>query len=711
MSSYVNSQVSLHIPTAALAATVAAFAPGAYAQSFNPPQDVYPAAEIRAVSTLNVNGDAFVDAVFCTSQNIFLSLGSTSGLGAPVQIPFTSVGQVNDLAVGDLNGDGSPDIAFVNNTGDVFWLIGSASGTFTLSIVQPALDNIRALALGDHTDDGLQEIFIAQDQADALACIENQQPGTWGPPSLIAAVGSPSALEVLDVDLDGTLDLLFASYTNGYSAIVYGNGGGQYQLPVTTTHLAPAQGMSTSTATDLDGDGILDIVSARWWHGEGVWVNRGLGGRTFGPNQRIFNGEFRQVNAFDLTGDGHKEVIGLDNQGNLWVTDSLAAPAAPASVINGQGRCMTTIDGNGDGVPDLLLGTTNGLFLLTQEFLDCDGDGMLDADELDCDGNGIPDSCEIFINPTLDQDVNGILDNCEASGPIFVRNPETGRLFTAIAPDTWIGARAYGTVNDLFLATVEDQELGTWLRQTFDLPAYWIGYNDAAVEGQFTWASGRTPSYENWAPGAPNSFAPDQDFAAADGLTGLWDTHFANSTFPAIMETMSIDCDGNGVLDDEDIALDPSLDVNGDGFNDACVPPNYCIGGINSSGAAGVMAVSGSPVLLDNDLTLEAEQLPPGQWSYFVMSASQAFVPGFAGSQGNLCVGAPIVRFNQGGGPGGQIAQTSSAGTRSYTLDFANLPQQIVFQPGETWNFQLWFRDQNPGLTSNTTDGISVMFR
>ena len=27
---------------------------------------------------------------------------------------------------------------------------------------------------------------------------------------------------------------------------------------------------------------------------------------------------------------------------------------------------------------------------------------------------------------------------------------------------------------------------------------------------------------------------------------------------------------------------------------------------------------------------------------------------------------------------------------------------------GETWNFQLWFRD---GTTSNTSDGISVLFR
>jgi len=28
-----------------------------------------------------------------------------------------------------------------------------------------------------------------------------------------------------------------------------------------------------------------------------------------------------------------------------------------------------------------------------------------------------------------------------------------------------------------------------------------------------------------------------------------------------------------------------------------------------------------------------------------------------------------------------------------------------------TWNVQLWFRDVNPSLTSNTTNGVTVRFR
>ena len=36
-------------------------------------------------------------------------------------------------------------------------------------------------------------------------------------------------------------------------------------------------------------------------------------------------------------------------------------------------------------------------------------------------------------------------------------------------------------------------------------------------------------------------------------------------------------------------------------------------------------------------------------------------------------------------------------------------PGQIA--PGDTWNFQYWYRDQNPFLTSNLSSALRVDFR
>jgi hypothetical protein len=328
---------------------------------------------------------------------------------------------------------------------------------------------------------------------------------------------------------------------------------------------------------------------------------------------------------------------------------------------------------------------------------------------VDCNGNGTADYQEIAAQPGLDADLNGILDSCEANGPFYVTCPLNGLLYEAISPRTWLESRAYAVNNNMHVAVSNTPEIANWIHGTFRGPSYWIGYTDAAQEGTFLWANGAPVGYENWAPGAPTALQPDQDFVAVDGTNGSWDTYFSTTTFRAILQAQAADCNGNSIPDDQEIAQDPTLDWNGDGVMDACSPPNYCTGGVNSSGLTGVMSVSGSPVVADNDLTLCASQMPPNQWSFFLMSQSQANVPGFGGSQGVLCLGPPIVRFDRAAL--GEIQKTTLQGTRCLDVDLTNLPQNVVFDIGSTWNFQLWCRDQNPTNTSNTSDGFEVLFR
>ena len=43
------------------------------------------------------------------------------------------------------------------------------------------------------------------------------------------------------------------------------------------------------------------------------------------------------------------------------------------------------------------------------------------------------------------------------------------------------------------------------------------------------------------------------------------------------------------------------------------------------------------------------------------------------------------------------------------TLSMPTNPTQPVLM-GQAWNFQCWFRDQNPGVTSNFTDATTVQY-
>ena len=105
-------------------------------------------------------------------------------------------------------------------------------------------------------------------------------------------------------------------------------------------------------------------------------------------------------------------------------------------------------------------------------------------------------------------------------------------------------------------------------------------------------------------------------------------------------------------------------------------------------------------------MTLTCSQLPAGRLALLLNSDVQDFQSVVPGSQGNLCLGGSILRY------GKFILNSGGAGTFSLAVDLNNLPNgQGAVQPGETWNYTAWFRDNNPTPTSNFTDGLSILFQ
>lgn len=148
--------------------------------------------------------------------------------------------------------------------------------------------------------------------------------------------------------------------------------------------------------------------------------------------------------------------------------------------------------------------------------------------------------------------------------------------------------------------------------------------------------------------------------------------------------------------------------------------PTSCSGGIgtsycgpavvNSSGNSASMGATGTAVVSNNDLVLGASGLPTTSFGFFVTSQSQGFVANPGGSAGNLCLSGSVGRYV---GPG-QIQNSGAAGAFSLPVDLTQHPTPIGFvsvAAGETWNFQVWFRDSVGGMaTSNFTDGLEITF-
>jgi hypothetical protein len=151
---------------------------------------------------------------------------------------------------------------------------------------------------------------------------------------------------------------------------------------------------------------------------------------------------------------------------------------------------------------------------------------------------------------------------------------------------------------------------------------------------------------------------------------------------------------------DTDLILDVSVVADG---SLACGVESYCDSTTNSTGQVALLEVTGSLDVNDGQLDYSVTNLPPNRPGIFFMGQSTANVPGFGGSQGVLCVGAPQIRYED-------VQFSSLSGEVAYSPDFGNLPQGTVFSAGSTWYLQFWYRDSNPDATSNTANGVSIRF-
>ncbi|MEM9381853.1 MAG: hypothetical protein AAGB93_17995 [Planctomycetota bacterium] len=133
----------------------------------------------------------------------------------------------------------------------------------------------------------------------------------------------------------------------------------------------------------------------------------------------------------------------------------------------------------------------------------------------------------------------------------------------------------------------------------------------------------------------------------------------------------------------------------------------YCAGVANSSGRAAEIQAVGTPLVAENELYLRCVDMPTGTFGYFLTSTSQGMVMNPGGSQGNLCLAGAIGRFIA------NVGNSGSTGSIEVRIDVQAIPQPtgaVAAVAGQAWNFQCWFRDANPSVTSNLSNGIEVTF-
>jgi len=418
-------------------------------------------------------------AVIATAQTGF------STKTYPAVLPATT--DYSQLLSVDLNGDGRPDLfaygpRYSASTvpGDVF--LNDGSGGFGAPVALPGSALLSSAMIGDMNGDGFPDIVgctnvgTGQTQAVNVIVYLNNGNGTFKALPAVSGNGECNSLTLGDVYHNGHLDIVTAGYTNGQ----YGPGGTFYPGNTnyvdvfnndgTGTVMLKATGSATLDDTsnvDFTNCGAIDVVG-------GDFLNNGnfdlilttqcqpQGQNLPGYTGTVFyvaerqdsygNWNYDSYNhlqtayeiythgqaAMNLNGNGRLDVLFLGNQNNTegdlieGVNDGAQSFTfnklftsgyffgSAVADFNGDGRddVSTTYDGYASGTPygppmlTILAGTTTGTFTDSQDFAtgpstsysggliaaDLNGDGRPDMATLVYDSNSRSTSLNVYLN-------------------------------------------------------------------------------------------------------------------------------------------------------------------------------------------------------------------------------------------------------------------------------------------------------------------------
>ena len=235
--------------------------------------------------------------------------------------------------------------------------------SFTANTISTSADNARSVFAADMDNDGDMDIVSASSSDDKIAWYENNGSSnpSWTASDIATSADGANCVFVADMDNDGDMDIVSASYSDNTIAW-YENDGAANPSWTAADIATSANGANWVFVADMDNDGDMDIISSSqnddaiaWYENNGSsnpsWTSSDIATSADGANC---------VFAADMDNDGDMDILSssyLDDAIAWYENDGNADPSFTAADIATSADGATSVfaaDMDGDGDMDII---------------------------------------------------------------------------------------------------------------------------------------------------------------------------------------------------------------------------------------------------------------------------------------------------------------------------------------------------------------------